>query len=86
MKRGKEKRRKIILKKGKGLKNASFCAINSKKKFTGGSSGLQSNKEMDTGSEEHIYLDLVIWIFTISLSVSCNLKQDYINSYIHRVI
>ena len=33
MKKGKEKRRKITLKKGgKGLKNASFWAINSKKK------------------------------------------------------
>ena len=32
MKKGKEKRRKITLKKGeKGLKNASFWAINSKK-------------------------------------------------------
>ena len=31
MKKGKEKRRKITLKTGKGLKNASFWAINSKK-------------------------------------------------------
>ena len=31
MKKGKEKRRKITLKRGKGLKNASDWAINSKK-------------------------------------------------------
>ena len=36
MKRGKEKRRKITLKRGKGLKNASFWGINFNKRGGGG--------------------------------------------------
>ena len=33
MKKGKEKRRKMTLKRGKGLKNASFWAINKTPEF-----------------------------------------------------